>query len=137
MQTETKLLAIEFGDDRSVSIKLEKRVVEGDLVVWREPHRFMLPAKFTEADIDAQVASVNRHLDEMDCGNGFLASFPPLDADRIDRIKSAFRSVAASAPRKKAAARVRPAPKRIGPADSDPLVDGIPQPPADGEKKSG
>lgn len=112
MQSETKLLALEFGDDGRMSVKLEKRLCDSGIVLWRELHRFMIePGE----DVDAKVAAVHAHLDQMAVlDHRFedkLMSFPPLEADRVQRIKQAFASFSKAKPRPQRDPNLRPAPK--------------------------
>lgn len=95
VKSETKLLAIEFNDDGSMGVKLEKRLVENGILTFREPHRFVM---HPEANNDKTIANIHRHLDNMTVQHA-LVSFPPLSPERIQRIKDAFAAFRKSPPR--------------------------------------
>jgi hypothetical protein len=78
MSAETVLDRIEINTgDGSVSVRLQKRVRNGDAVLSSEPHRTLFTP---ESDVDGTIALVNAHLEAM--------GFPAVSAPDILKIKA-------------------------------------------------
>lgn len=65
-------------DDRGdIAVRIQKVIMDGDAIIFKEPHRVMLQAG---DDIDAVMSAVNGHLAAMD--------FPAVPAEDIVNLKA-------------------------------------------------
>lgn len=111
LEGETALLSIEFAAEGVAQIKIIKRLLAGDIVVFSEPHTILLAP---DSDVDAVLKDNHAHLSEMGVtipGVGLrCASFPPLSDDDVDALKSLVARLAKKGPSNRKAANIRDVP---------------------------
>lgn len=109
IESEIKLAAIEFGEGGVVSVKLMKRLLADGVLIWEEPHRAVIASGVDPSTVMTQV---NQHIANIEVRFGpTLATFPPLDQSRIDRITNAVSNYRSAAARARVNANLRSIPQ--------------------------